>query len=244
MVERTLTTAQKSALLFEAHAARQLLGHGCHLLAGSHGIEGKFDALATSWSIGVEKTLKVTLGLAALSRGEKWPNGQKFGHNLVHMNGRLLQHLDQWQKDVSQSSWLADLLAGVRDDPILPPLLVVLDTYARSGRFAYLDRLAEVGDPPDEPRPLWQDVEMAALTVRPDLKRLLYGGGDPLSPVAEFNAGLLEMNCTITRSLTSWWFTVTRVGLFNAYGAQSRQFTPELEPDMALPALPKTLLNF
>lgn len=242
MVERTLTTAQKSALLFEAHAARQLLGHGCHLLTGSHGIDGKFDALATSWSIGVEKTLKVTLGLAALSRGEKWPNGQTFGHNLVHMNGRLLEHLNQWQRDASQSQWLTGLLAGVRDDPIWPPLLVVLDTYARSGRFVYLDRLAEVIEPPDEPRPLWHDVEMAALTVRPDLKQLLYGS-DPLAPVAEFNAGLLEMNCTITRSLTSWWFTITRVGLFNAYGPQSRQFTPELEPRMALPALPTNLLK-
>jgi hypothetical protein len=242
MVERTLTTAQKSALLFEAHAARQLLGHGCHLLAGSHGIDGKFDALATSWSIGVEKLLKVALGLAALSRGEKWPNGQKFGHNLVQMNGRLLEHLDRWQQDAPQSPWLAGLLARVRDDPIWPPLLVVLDTYARSGRFVYLDRLAEVTEPPDEPRPLWHDVEMAALAVRPDLKRLLYGG-DPLPPVAEFNAGLLEMNCTITRSLTSWWFTVTRVGLFNAYGPQSREFAPELEPGMALPALPKMLLD-
>lgn len=241
MVERTLTTAQKSALLFEAHAARQLLGHGCHLLASSHGIDGKFDPLATSWSIGVEKTLKVTLGLAALSRGEKWPNGQTFGHNLVDMNAKLLEHLNQWQQDAPQSPWLAGLLAGVRDDPIWPALLVVLDTYARNGRFVYLDRLAEVTEPPDEPRPLWHDVEMTALTVRPDLKRLLHG--DPTATIAEFNAGLLEMNCAITRSLTSWWFTVTRVGRFNAYGPQSRQFTPELEPDMALPALPRNLLG-
>ena len=116
MVERALTTAQKSALLFEAHAARQLLGHGCHLLAGSHGIDGKFDALATSWSIGVEKMLKVTLGLAALSRGERWPNGKSFGHNLVQMNDRLLAHLTEWQESAPPSPWLAGLLSRVRHD--------------------------------------------------------------------------------------------------------------------------------
>lgn len=242
MVERALTTAQKSALLFEAHAARQLLGHGCHLLAGSHGIDGKFDALATSWSIGVEKMLKVTLGLAALSRGERWPNGRSFGHNLVQMNDRLLAHLTKWQESAPPSPWLAGLLRRVRHDPVWPPLLVVLDTYARSGRFVYLDRLAEVTEPPAEPRPLWDDVEMATLTTRPDLKARLYGAS-PLPPVAEFNAGLLEMNRTITRSLTCWWFTVTRVGVFGAYGPQSRQFSPELEPGMALPSIPKSLLD-
>lgn len=241
MVERVLTTAQKSALLFEAHAARQLLGHGCHLLAGSHGIEGKFDALATSWSIGVEKMLKVTLGLAALSRGERWPNGKAFGHNLVQMNDRLLAHLDQWQRGAPPSPWLAGLLARVRGDAIWPALLNVLDAYARSGRFVYLDRLAEVSAPPVEPRPLWDEVEMVTLTAHPELKALLYGA-DQLPPVAEFNAGLLEMNRAITRSLTSWWFTVTRAGTFNAYGPQSRQFAPELEPGMTLPPLPTSLL--
>lgn len=243
MVEVPLTTAQKHALLLEARAARQLLAHGCHLLSSSHAVDEKFDALTTTWSIGVEKTLKLTLGLAALSRGEKWPCGKPLGHGIVDMNRQLFRHLDNWQQNTSLSPWLAGRLAELQDDPVWPAILVLLDTYARSGRFAYLDRLAEVSEPPKEPRPLWDDVEIAALTVRPELKRLLESS-DPRPSIEEINTGLLEMNRLITRSLTSWWFTVTRVGLFDAYGAQARQFTPELEPDMALPALPKNLLGY
>jgi hypothetical protein len=239
-MERDLTREQGFALLFEAHAARQLLGTGCHLLIADHGIDGKFDALATVWSIGVEKMLKVTLGLANLSAGERWPNGKSFGHNLLEMNSQLIAHLDRWQSHVPQSQWIAGLIQAVRSDPIWPPLLAVLDTYACSGRFAYLDTLAEVAKPPLKPRPLWDKVESAALSVRPELHAIVYAS--PPAPIPEFNAALLEINTTIAQALARWWFTVTRAGAFHAYGEQGRRFTPELEPRMTLPPLPVHLL--
>lgn len=239
-MERELTTEQTFALLFEAHAARQLLGTGCHLLIADHGIDGKFDALATMWSIGVEKLLKVTLGLAALSAGEAWPDGKAFGHNVVKMDVRLRAHLDDWEARAPQSPWLTGLLRAVRADPVWPTLLTVLDTYARSGRFAYLDRLAQVTKLPQEPRPLWDRVEAAALATRPDLQGKVYA--TPPVPVPQFNAALIDLNTTIAQSLARWWFTVTRVGAFNAYGEQGHRFAMELEPQMALPTLPRHLL--
>jgi hypothetical protein len=187
----------------------------------------------------LEKSLKVTLGLASLSEGHRWPNGKAFGHNIFEMNSRLLEHLDAWQSREPQSQWLGGLLQALQTDPIWPALLVVLDTYARSGRFAYLDRLAEVSQPPLEPRPLWDVVEAAALTSRPELRSIIYH--DPPVPNDAFEAGLSEMNRTVARSLARWWFTVARVGAFGAYGDQGRRFAPELEPGMVLPALPEDL---
>ena len=239
-MELELTREQAFALLFEAHAARQLLGTGCHLLIADHGIDGKFDALATVWSIGVEKLLKVALGLAALSAGEAWPDGKSFGHNIVHMDGQLRAHLSDWEARSPQSTWLTGLLRAVHSDPVWPAVLTVLDAYARSGRFAYLDRLAQVTEPPQPPRPLWDKVEAAVLSTRPDLHATVYA--TPPVPVPQFNAALVEVNTTIAQSLARWWLTVTRVGTFGAYGAQGRRFAPELEPGMVLPALPRHLI--
>lgn len=239
-MQRELTREQSFALLFEAHAARQLLGTGCHLLISDHGIDGKFDALATVWSIGVEKLLKVTLGLAALSAGEAWPDGKSFGHNVLEMDGKLRAHLDDWEARAPQSQWLTRLLRAEQADPVWPALLSVLDAYARSGRFVYLDRLAQVTKPPQEPRPLWDRVEAAVLSNRPDLHARVYA--TPPMPIPQFNAALVDVNTAIAQSLARWWFTVTRVGAFDAYGQQGRRFAMELEPEMALPPLRGTLL--
>jgi hypothetical protein len=238
-MERELTAEQGFALIFEAHSARQLLGTGCHLLISSHGIDGKFDALATMWSIGVEKVLKVTLGLSSLASGDSWPNGKDFGHNLVKMDAQLWDELEAWERRQAQPAWVHELTQAVRDDPVWPPLLVVLDTYARSGRFAYLDRLAQVITPPVEPRPLWDAVESGALTARPDLRVITQRY--PPAPPEEFQAALLEINRTVARSLARWWFAVSRAGVFEAYGTQGKRFSPELDPSMVLPVLPADL---
>lgn len=241
MAEQRLTKPQGFALIFEADSARQLLNSGCHLLVGSPGIDEKFDALATTWSIGVEKVLKVTLGLAAVAAGDRWPNGKDYGHHLSNMNEQLTEHLHKWATDTSATPWVWSLLDRLRDDPIWPALLKILDTYARTGRFAYLDRLVEVTNPPTEPRRLWPAVESAVVRDRPDLRQAT--SADSFGPRSEFDAALLALNETVCRSTIHWWFTVTRLGAFGAYGEQGRQFTPDLEPGRSFPALPSHLLE-
>ncbi len=163
-----------------------------------------------------------------------------FGHNVVRMDARLRVHLDTWEARSPQSAWLTGLLRAAEADPIWPAVLAVLDAYARSGRFAYLDRLAQVTEPPQPPRPLWDEVEAAALSTRPNLHATVYA--TPPVPIPEFNAALVEINTAVAQSLVHWWFTVTRVGAFRAYGEQGRRFAVELEPQMALPTLPRHLL--
>lgn len=195
-------------------------------------IDPVLDAVLTTTSIGVEKLLKVALGHSHLSEHGSWPTKQmmrdEFGHGSARMYKLLRERIEIWLAQRGRPSHPHELVDRVDQDQTWPRLLEALDAYGRSGRFFYLDELAEEPQAWESPRSLWQATEAAAIEQHPHLEAAFGGTAEALEalPVAIRNA--------IADSLLAWWEMVAGIARHGAFGARGRKFGFEVHPDAAL----------
>ena len=227
-----LTRAQGFALLFEMNSARQLLAFGESTLRNTRLLDPSRDAILTTTSIGVEKLLKVALGLMQIAEGDGWPSKAKmrdeFGHGVTAMDARLREHLDAWLATREGPSFVHGLVEVVRADAVWPRLLDALDAYGRSGRFYYLNALAESTQPWESPTALWDATEQAAIAQHAEIRALLGG------PTEALNRLPVALHHAVADSLLQWWTMVAWSARHGALGDRGRQFGFEAHPDSAL----------
>lgn len=227
-----LTRAQGLALIFEMDSARQLLAFGESTLRNTRYVDPVRDAVLTTTSIGVEKLLKVALGLAQVAAGGGWPSKatmkNDFGHESKEMDARLREHLDGWSATRPRPSSVHGLVDAVKADMIWPRLLDVLDAYGRSGRFYYLNALAESPEGWESPMGLWDATEQAAIGQHPHIRAALSG------PTAELDRFQVALHHAVADSLLGWWTMVAGVARHGALGERGKQFGLQAHPDSAL----------
>lgn len=179
-----LTRAQGFALIVEMDSARQLLAAGEFTMRNARYIDPVLDAVLTTTSIGVEKLLKVALGHSHLSEHGSWPTKpmmrDRLGHGSVRMYELLREQIEIWLAPRGRPSHPHELVDRVDQDQTWPRLLEALDAYGRSGRFFYLDELAEEPQAWESPRGLWQATEAAAVEQHPHLQAALGGTAEAL----------------------------------------------------------------
>ncbi|GGL06883.1 hypothetical protein GCM10007382_28650 [Salinibacterium xinjiangense] len=124
------------ALIGEMTSTRNLLGYGVKVLRGARFIETTRDPIMTMLSIGVEKLLKLTVGVISLDETETWsskPRMMSYGHGIVSLFDHVMEEIRA--RTLNSSDYVRGLVAGVDADPVLRPLLAALDRYGRAGRF-------------------------------------------------------------------------------------------------------------
>lgn len=109
------------ALLPEVSSARRVLATADRLLRSGESFESEIDAILATYSIGVERLMKLALGASAVSRGEKWPKmgftRDGWGHALDEMDARLRGELaaavrgGEWEHRRLLESWVCTLEA-------------------------------------------------------------------------------------------------------------------------------------
>lgn len=232
-----LTQQQGFALLFEQESARQLLAHGVHTLQEALYFSRDKDAVLTTLSIGVEKMLKVALGLRALDDAGAWPTKnemrESWGHKIDAMDAELRNYLRTWTT-LEGKSYVGTLVAAVDDDPVWPLLSRTLDAYGRSGRFYYLDTLGSQPQEWESPSNMWDEAERACIEHHADLRareREVVGTG----PIDAFNEYLRVVHGRLADSVVGWWHMIVRAGMHGAFGPRGKAFGFDSEPRNALP---------
>lgn len=153
---------RKVSLISEIDSARSLLEYGTRTLGEARApLANIQDPILTTLSIGLEKLYKLTLGLVELDTNEQWPSEQTmrgFGHELGRMHRRVL---DEIRVRSALRPYVLDHLTAVTADPVIGPMIDVLNDYGMSGRFYYLDLLSDDTVSRPDPRELWMAMEQA-----------------------------------------------------------------------------------
>lgn len=208
-----LTMMQGLMLIQETSGAQNLLAYGTRALRQAAFLETTRDPIMTMLSIGVEKALKTALGLAHVAEHRVWPPKSTFKnrwrHNLVLMNEDLMATLDERIPYATHRAVVEPMLEKVRANAAWKPIVAALSRYGQSGRFYYLDALAEDPQSDDEPSAYWNEAEIALLESRPEFRSQLYAAANNPD---EWEHRSAELTGYMADAIEDWWDLIATAG--------------------------------
>lgn len=173
-----LTVLQGMQVIQESDSAKHLLAYGIRALRTAAFIETTRDPIMTMLSIGVEKMLKLGLGLNHLAATRAWlPLAvlkNEHRHNLIKMEGLLREAIRENVGRATHPYHVNEALAAVDNDPVWPSLVIALNRYGQEGRFYFLDALADNPQREEGPQVFWDTAERVALENEPELNDLFH----------------------------------------------------------------------
>lgn len=240
MREGSAFTSQQwlNGLLPEVNSARSVLASADRLLRKDGALESDLDAVLATYSIGVERLMKLALGTAAVSRGEGWPKKMGFtrdgwGHALDEMDERLRSELRDavesgtWEQKVMLRSWICTL----DNDPVWAAVIHALRNYADAGRYHHLDQVAGKDVTWRPSSAMWDEAERAAISSSPPLaahyQRTIEG--------ANFAPFERELRAQVADSIKRWVSIVCLFGFHGVLGDDWRVIGASALPEDALP---------
>jgi hypothetical protein len=230
-----------SGILPEVMSARSVLASADRLLRQDGPLERELDAVLATYSIGVERLMKLALGTAAVSRGEDWPqmgstrNG--WGHALDEME-QLLR--TTFREAVADGSWdhkrlLETWVCTLDNDPIWAEAIRALRNYADRGRYHHLDQIGGGEVKSLSSSETWEQVQRVAIDNDPLLaehyKRAC--SGEAVEPFES------ELRATVADALKRWVSIVCLFGLHGVLGDDWGSIGADALPEGAV--LVKTL---
>lgn len=226
-----------SGILPEIYAAQSALATGDRLLRADVPLERDLSGILAVYSIGVERLLKLALGMCEIALGHPWPtmnstrNG--WGHAIASMDERLREKLRALidSGEFEHADMLRSWLCTLEHDLIWHAVVVTLEAYADKGRYHHLDTVAGGTVASPNPTQLWDDVEKAAIAMRPALAAQYAGvlNGDPWEPFE------LALTTEVANSILRWEAIITAAGMHGVYGADGKTLGSAGLPEGALP---------
>lgn len=213
------------ALMDELDAAASLLNHAVDLLGRYRAAALDADPLLACLSIGVEKTTKLTLGMAGIRDTGRWPDQptmKDWGHRVVLLDRKCREHMASHTAQSSVAPHIRRLLDEVDRDRVLVAMLQTLERYGTQGRFHNLDALAESPQAMPAPRELWNTTDNLVWKSDP---ALLATVGGP-----SFAQSRTRVNEIISASITRWRALYFRAWITGVLGADARQWSAYLDP--------------
>lgn len=214
-----LSMLQGMNLIQESDSAKHLLAYGIQALRTAAFIETTRDPIMTMLSIGVEKMLKLGLGLAHVADTRVWLPASvlknEYRHDLIKMEALLREAIMHNVDRSTHRYWVDQALAAVDADPVWPPLVSALNRYGQEGRFYYLDALADNPQREESPSTFWDAAERVALEHEPELDDLFQRMLTDFSLSAEFYR---KLNERMADSLQRFWDLVAMAAVQGALG--------------------------
>ncbi len=218
-----LSVLQGIHLIQESDSAKHLLAYGTRALRSAAFIETTRDPIMTMLSIGVEKMLKLSLGLLHVEENRVWIPASvlknEYRHDLVKMEKLLRNAIRRNTGRATHRSYVDQALTALDCDPVWPPLIAALNRYGQEGRFYYLDALAENPQRGESPSAFWDVAEQTALQNEATLNELFGAMLDDVSLSDEFAASL---NNRIADSLQRFWDLVIMAGVQGVLGDRGK----------------------
>lgn len=225
--ETILDPSQRRVLIVEASSTKNLLRDAIAAVRAMKYQTLGGDAVFALASHGVEKLLKLTIGIDRLRRGDSWPTvtemRQEHGHHLVEM----AEVVDQILVAAADRPYLSGLLDARRHDPLWGKVIGALDRYATAGRFHGLDNLAGKNLEEDlNPHAMWQMLEVDAMSLVPSLVDFsAYGDNDRV------DEAVAQVRNHVATSVERWWATIAQFHIIGALGDAGRLVGFECAPD-------------
>jgi hypothetical protein len=217
-----------AALSKELDAAASLLAHGVRILQ----IDGysvlDAPAVLACLATGVEKLLKLTVGMVAIEETGTWPDkktmAERYRHAILDLDRNARAAIANRIGEGTAPGYIRQLLDSVDNDAVVAVVLQTLDSYARKGRFYNLDMLADEPQPDPSPSELWHDgVETKILLA--DVS-LLEQVADP----EKYAAGRQRLNGKIVASIEGWWELYYRAWVTGVVGSWAKVWASQLDP--------------
>jgi hypothetical protein len=182
------------------------------------------EAVFACLSGGVEKLLKLTMGVISLDEGQPWQSKatmRRAGHRIVDLDDSVRALIAE-RVDHSSAPGLIRRLLEVTDGHTgIVQVLATLERYADSGRFHNLNVLAGSEQPDQSPKELWDELEMDIVEANPDMLEQLAG--------PEHDHARTDMNALIASSLSLWCELVARAWITGSCGRVAKQWSPQLD---------------
>jgi hypothetical protein len=222
-----LSHQQGVLLSIEAEGGVNLLRDGREALRTMTFTSRGADTVLTLLSLGVEKLLKLSVGMAALEETGVWPSKKirGFSHSIVSLDAAVRELMAENVSRGAQPAYPERALAALNADAIWPLLRDGLERYGSGGRYHYLDWVSQ--QPPfDSPRGYWDAMEREVFAQQPDLFALFAS----VVPGASEEARQ-RTNEAIVASLETWWRAVYTFWLQGALGAEARMQSSTINPE-------------
>ncbi|MFC4223013.1 hypothetical protein [Lysinibacter cavernae] len=218
-----LSELQSLHFIQESDSAKHLLAYGVRALQTAAYIETTRDPIMTMLSIGVEKMLKLGLGLNHVSENRTWLPVKvlknEYRHNIVMMEGLLREVIRDNVGKATHRYWVNEAIAAVENDPVWPLLVAALNRYGQEGRFYYLDALAENPQREESPQVFWEAAEHVVLENEPELEALFHRMIADYTLSDEFYRRLNER---MAESLQRYWDLVAMAGVQGVFGDRGK----------------------
>lgn len=226
-----LTNQQGFAFIGEITSTRNLLGYGLKALREGAFFDTTRDPIFTMLSIGVEKHLKLVLGVLSVEDAGRWATKSEmksYGHGIAEMWDHVMDKVSE--RTAGKSDYLRGLVAGVDADPVLRPLLEVLDRYGRSGRFYNLDLLGDTPQSELAPDAMFDAVEQAAM-ADPEVAATYTAAMADVSGQDAWDTFYATLRARIARSVEEAWEMLSRLGMHGVFGELGKFMGADLRAD-------------
>jgi hypothetical protein len=209
---------QSAVLIGELDESVALAKVGLRALDSLRYLTEEAAAVLTLLSIGSEKMLKTTLGLAALDAGDPWPpKGQMrdWGHDIASMDEIIRACYERQLARSTVPGLIRQLLDRTAADPVAGSLLEMLTEWGLRGRFHRLDELSGAPQSQAAPHELWEQLESDVLFAEPELLA-------SLKDMDKFDAVRDRVNSVIAESFKRWWDLHTRAWMTGVIGIDAK----------------------
>jgi hypothetical protein len=224
MTSAELTPPQIVALSRELDDVVTLFRHGRATLQGLNFVTLDSSVVFACLSGGVEKVLKLSLGLLSMEEDGRWPSRtrmKEWGHDIPSMDTMARSKMAERVHLSAAQPYVTGLLDAVASDEQLARLLEIMGRHAMAGRFHNLDTLAAEQTRP-APQQLWEEMEMSLLQADEELLAAIVFAG----PAGQ--AARLSLNRRIDSSLASWQLLYFRAWQHGLLGERARQWSGQL----------------
>ncbi|PVU81919.1 hypothetical protein DDP54_01545 [Cellulomonas sp. WB94] len=219
-----LTQQQGMLLIRESDSAKHLIAYGVQAMRTAALQESTRDPVLTMLSIGVEKVLKLSLGLVHLADSRTWPSKAVFiahRHNIVDMDRTLREQIRARASLATHRGCVDNFLDAVDHDPIWPEAAAALNAYGQQGRFYWLDALSGSPQPDDTPVGYWENVFNTARDASPELTALFHEAFKSNEAHVEY---MLRLNHAAADSIEQWWAMVAMAGMQGVFGERGKSW--------------------
>jgi len=225
-----LSRLQEINLIQESDSAKHLLAYGIRALRTAAFIETTRDPIMTMLSIGIEKMLKLGLGLLHVEDQGVWLSARvlksDLRHDLIKMECLLREAIRNHRARATHVAFVDQALAEVDADPVWPSLVAALNRYGQEGRFYYLDALAENPQREESPQVFWDAAERVVLDNDEAISDLFQRMLSDFSLSDEFARSL---NGRMADSLQRFWDLVTMSAVQGVLGTRGKAWGLDLK---------------
>ena len=218
-----LSMAQGFNFLRESDSAKHLLAYGIRALRTAAFIETTRDPILTMLSIGVEKMLKLGLGLRHVEDHRVWLPARvlknEYRHDLAKMESLLREAIRGNVTHATNRSYVDKALVAIDADPVWLPLVSALNRYGQEGRFYYLDALAENPQREESPQTFWDVAERIALENEPELNAQFH---EMMNDISLSNEFYRRLNERMADSLQRFWDLVAMAAVQGVLGERGK----------------------